>query len=92
MKHMFMNRNLLRLMILMKLKRKKLRSGLKTKKKEERLLKITNFFKKRKKQEEDQDKEKAMWKQLGELNQEFRDIKQYEKNPEKCLNLYLKCN
>ena len=33
-----------------------------------------------------------MWKQLGELNQEFRDIKQYEKNPEKCLNLYLKCN
>ena len=36
MKHMFMNRNLLRLMILMKLKRKKLRSGLKTKKKKKR--------------------------------------------------------
>ena len=78
MKHMFMNKNLLRLMILMKLKRKKLRKGLKNEnKEEERLLKITNFWKKRKTQEEDQDKEKAMWEQLGELNQEFRDIKQY---------------
>ena len=44
MKHMFMNKNLLRLMILMKLKRKKLRKGLKNEnKEEERLLKITNF-------------------------------------------------
>ena len=33
-----------------------------------------------------------MWKQLGELKQEFRGIKQYKKNPGKCQNLYLKCN
>ena len=34
--------------------------------------------KKTKKKQEDKEKEKAMWKRIGELNQEFRDIKEYK--------------
>ena len=38
------------------------------------------FLKKEKKQEKDKEKEKAMWKRLGELNQEFKDIKEHKVN------------
>ena len=46
---MFMNRNLLRLMILMKLKRKKLRSGLKTKEKRREVAENNKLLKKKEK-------------------------------------------
>ena len=35
--------------------------------------------------EEDKEKERAMLKRLGELNQEFRDIKKMKKMPETIL-------
>ena len=38
------------------------------------------FLKKEKKQEKDKEKEKAMWKRLGELNQEFKEIKEHKVN------------
>ena len=50
MKHVSVNKNQLRLMILMKMRKKKLKTGLKNEcKKEERLLKITSSLRKRKK-------------------------------------------
>ena len=58
--------------------------------KEEKWLKITNAFLKKKKQEENKEKEKAMWKRLGELNQEFKDIKENKKKSEKISKSILK--
>ena len=78
-------------MILMKLTRKRWKSTLKNEnEKEEKWLKITNVFLKKKKQEENKEKEKAMWKRLGELNQEFKDIKENKKKSEKISKSILK--
>ena len=50
-----------------------------------RLLKITKL--KKKKKQEDKGKKKAMWKRLGELTQEFKDIKEHKKSP-KTVKIY----
>ena len=52
------------------------------------MVKNNKLLKNKKKQEEDKEKEKAMWKPLVEPNQEFRDIKGFEKK--KCNRQYLK--
>ena len=78
-------------MILMKLTRKWSKGALKNEnEKEQKWLKITNFWKKKKKQEENKEKEKAMWKRLGELNQEFKDIKENKKKSKKISKSILK--
>ena len=77
-------------MILMKMRKKKSNRGLKNEsKKEERSLKITSFLKK-KKIEDNQEKEKEMIKPLDELNQEFREIKNFTKNSRKMSKSTLK--
>ena len=51
----------------------------KRKQKRREVVKNNKILKNKKKQEEDKEKEKAMWKPLVEPNQEFRDIKGFEK-------------
>ena len=65
-----MNRNLLSLMILMKLKKKMSKDGLKNKN-VVRWVEVINCWEKTKKQEESKEKEKKMWERLGELSKEF---------------------
>ena len=60
----------------------------KRKQKRREVVKNNKLLKNKKKQEEDKEKEKAMWKPLVEPNQEFRDIKGFEKK--KCNRQYLK--
>ena len=43
------------------------------------------LFKKKRKQEENNMREKEMWKRLGELNKEFRDIRKSKKDSKKYL-------
>ena len=52
--------------------------------------KLLKKKKEKKKEEEDKQKEKAMWKRLGELNQEFKDIKEHKKKSKKMSKSILK--
>ena len=75
---------------LIKMRKIKLKRGLKNEsKKEGRSLKITSSLKKEK-IEDNQKKEKEMIKSLDELNQEYREIKNFTKNSRKMSNSILK--
>ena len=87
MKHACMNKKQLKLMNLMRPKKKKLKSALKEEiKKEQKLLKVINFFFKKRKNKRTIRKKKTrnkMWGRLGKLNKEFRDIRVHNKNNKK---------
>ena len=52
----------------------------KRKQKRQEVAKKKKLLKKKRKQEESKTKEKEMWKRLGELNQEFKEIKKSKKD------------